>query len=122
MINIKISIPKELPIQKLNQYVDDVVFFTARATLDFTNSKHHFPYLTGELNRASMVEGVVKEKRGTYHLGARGVNYSPAVWKYPQKTNWTNPDTYAQWYIKEFDKDKEIITQRAISQAKGKLK
>ena len=123
MINVKIEIPRELPVKQLKQYVDDVVFFTARAVLDLTNSKQRFPYLTGELNRASMAEGVVKEKRGTYHLGARGVDYAPKVWTYPQKgTNWTNPNTYAQWYVTEYKNEKELITQRAISQAKGKLK
>lgn len=123
MINVKIEIPRELPVQQLYQFTDDVVFFTARAVLDLTNSKQRFPYLTGELNRASIAEGVVKEKHGTYHLGARGVDYATAVWKYPQKgTNWTNPNTYAQWYVTEYKNEKELITQRAISQAKGKLK
>lgn len=123
MISVKVEIPKELPVKQLNQYIDDVVFFTARATLDLTNSKQRFPYLTGELNRAAMAEGVRKLGNKTYGLGADGVDYAPAVWKYPQKgTNWTNPNTYAQWYETEYHNDKEIITQRAISQAKGKLR
>lgn len=122
MIGVKIEMPKELPVKELAQYCDDVVFNVARATLDFTNSKGHFPYLTGELNRASMAEGVVKESYATYHLGASGVNYAPAVWDYPQNTNWTNPNTYAQWFITEFKNDKELIMEQAVSRAKSKLK
>lgn len=122
MISVKVEMPKELPVKELAQYCDDVVFNVARATLDFTNSKGHFPYLTGELNRASMAEGVVKESYATYHVGASGVSYAPAVWKYPQNTNWTNPNTYAQWFITEFKNDKELIMNQAVSRAKSKLK
>lgn len=122
MIGVKVEMPKELPVKELVQYCDDVVFNVARATLDFTNSKGHFPYLTGELNRASMAEGVVKESYATYHVGASGVNYAPAVWNYPQNTNWTNPNTYAQWFITEFKNDKELIMYQAVSRANSKLK
>lgn len=122
MISVKVEMPKELPVKELAQYCDDVVFNVARATLDFTNSKGHFPYLTGELNRASMAEGVVKESYATYHVGASGVSYAPAVWGYPQNTNWTNPNTYAQWFITEFKNDKELIMYQAVSRANSKLK
>lgn len=122
MIKVDVEIVKDLPVRQINQYIDDVVFNAARITLDFTNSKRRFPYLTGELQKASMAEGVVKEKHATYHLGAAGVDYAPAVWKMKQNTNWTNPNTYAQWYITEFKNDKEVIMQQAVSNAKGKLK
>lgn len=121
MISVKVEMPKKLPVKELAQYCDIVVFNVARATLDFTNTGEHFPYLTGELNRASMAEGVVKESYATYHVGAEGVDYAPAVWKYPQKgTNWTNPNTYAQWYVTQFKEKKELILQRAVSTAKQK--
>lgn len=119
MINVKVEIPKELPVKELSQYIDDVVFNTARITLDYTDSKKHFPYLNGDLNRAAMAEGVRALGNRTYGLGADGVEYAPAVWKYPQKgTNWTNPETYAQWYMTEFKNDKELIMSRAIESAK----
>lgn len=118
MINVKVEFPKELPIKQLAQYCDDVVFNVARITLDYTNTKSHFPYLTGELNRAAMAEGVRTLSNMTYGLGAEGVNYAPAVWKYPQDTNWTNPNTYAQWYYKEYQSDKDLIMSQAISYAK----
>lgn len=117
-IKVEIDIPKKLPIKELDSYIDRVVFNTARITLDYTNSKQRFPYLTGELNRASMAEGVVSEGNKTYHLGASGVDYAPIVWEYPQKgTNWTNPNTYAKWYVTEFENEKEIITHQAVNNA-----
>lgn len=120
MIGVKVEMPKELPVKELAQYCDDVVFNVARATLDFTNTGEHFPYLTGELNRASMAEGVVKESYATYHVGAEGVDYAPAVWGYPQNTNWTNKNTYAQWYVTQFKEKKELIIDKAVSMAKRK--
>lgn len=119
---VEIHIVKPLDVKSINDYMDKCVFGIARATLDFTNTGHHFPYLTGELNRASMSEGVIKEGFGTYHLGARGVDYAPKVWNYSQNTNWTNPSTYAQWYMTEFNKDKNVIVESAIRQVKGTLK
>jgi hypothetical protein len=120
MIGVQVETVKELPVKELAQYCDDVVFNVARATLDFTNTGEHFPYLTGELNRASMAEGVVKESYATYHVGAEGVNYAPAVWGYPQNTNWTNKNTYAQWYVTQFKEKKELIIDKAVSMAKKK--
>lgn len=119
---VEVKIVKDLPVKELSEYEDKVVFGIARATLDFTNSGRHFPYLTGALNRASMSEGVVKEADKNYHLGARGVDYAPKVWNYGAGTNWTNPSTYPQWYITEFNKDKNLIVQSAIRQALGGLK
>lgn len=119
---VEIHIVKPLDVKSINDYMDKCVFGIARATLDFTNTGHRFPYLTGELNEASMSEDVVKEGFGTYHLGAQGVDYAPKVWNYPQSTHWTNKKTYAQWYMTEFQKDKNVIVESAIKQAKGTLK
>ena len=119
---VEIKVIKPLDTKAIDNYMDKCVFGIARATLDFTNTGHRFPYLTGELNRSAMAEGVVKEMNNTYHLGARGVDYAPKVWNYPQSTNWTNPNTYAQWYMTEFQKDKNVIVESAINQAKGVLK
>lgn len=116
-ISVSVEIPRELPIKELDRYMDLVVYNVARITLDYTNSKQRFPYLTGELNKASMAEGVVSEGNKTYHLGASGVDYAPDVWEYPQKTNWTNPNTYAQWYLTEYQNEKEIITDLAVNNA-----
>lgn len=119
---VEIHIVKPLDVKSINDYMDKCVSGIARATLDFTNTGHHFPYLTGNLNECSLSEGVVKEGFGSYHLGARGADYAPKVWNYSQSTNWTNPSTYAKWYITEFNKDKNVIVESAIRQAKGTLK
>ena len=119
---IEIKIVKPLDTKAIANYMDKCVFGIARATLDFTNTGHHFPYLTGELNKASMSEGVVQEGFASYHLGARGVSYAPKVWNYPQSTNWTNKNTYAQWYMQEFQKDKNVIVESVLKQVKGSMK
>lgn len=123
-MNIKVSveIPKNLPIRELDRYIDYTVYNMARITLDYTNSRQRFPYLTGELNRAAMAEGVVAEGGKSYHLGASGVDYAPDVWDYPQSTNWTNPSTYAQWYMTEFKNEKEFIVKKAVENAKRGFK
>lgn len=121
MISVKVEMVKELPVKELAQYCDDVVFNVARATLDFTNTGNHFPEATGTLKEASLAEGVVKESYATYHVGADGADYAPIVWKYPQKgTNWTNQNTYAQWYVTQFKEKKELIIDKAVSMAKKK--
>ena len=121
-IKVNVEIPRNLPIRELDRYIDYTVYNMARITLDFTNSRQRFPYLTGELNRAAMAEGVVAEGGKSYHLGASGVDYAPDVWDYPQSTNWTNPSTYAQWYMTEFKNEKELIVKRAVENAKRGFK
>ncbi len=121
-IQVETVIIKDIPTENINQYKDKVVFGIARATLDLTNTKRRFPYLTGNLNQASMSEGVQKKGYCSYYLGARGVEYAPKVWNYPSTTNWTNKSTYPQWYLTEFQHDKNTIVSKAIKQALGELK
>lgn len=117
MISIEVDIPKDLPFEKMNDFMDLCMFGISRATLDFTNTGSHFPYRTGELNRASMAEGVVQEGWCNYHLGAAGVDYAPEVYEWPQSTNWTNPSTYAQWYDTVFQENETTILDLARKQA-----
>lgn len=118
---ISFKVVKPLPVKEISNWEDKVVFGIARATLDFTNSRRHFPYLSGELNRASMSEGVVRETKGTYHLGARGVEYAPKVWNY-KNVNWTNKQTLPQWYKSVYEKYRNEINQVALKGAEGELK
>ena len=113
---------KDIPEQEIGEFMDTCMFAIARATLDFTNTGMHFPYLTGELNRASMSEGVVKGGYCEYYLGAAGVDYAPKVYGYGNNTKWTNPNTYPQWYNTEFEKDSNVIIQSALKQAEGVFK
>lgn len=117
MILIEIKDIKPMQRDKIPKYMDTVVHGAARMTLDMVNSAGHFPYLTGELARASMAEGVRKESDYTYFLGAAGVDYAPRVYDMPQRTNWTNPSTLAQWYDKEWQMNHATILSAAIKQA-----
>ena len=122
-IKVNVEIPRNLPIRELDRYIDYTVYNMARITLDYTLDKHRFPYRKGTLQESSWAEGVVAEGGKSYHLGASGVDYAPIVWEYPQKgTNWTNDDTYAQWYMTEFKNEKELIVKRAVENAKRGFK
>lgn len=118
MIDVQIDIPKDLPINKLNKYIDDTVFNIARITLDYVNTGLHFPYLTGDLNESSMAQGVTKYSKNSYYLGTDGsVDYAMYVWNMPEGTNWTRKSTYHQWYMTEFKNDKEKIISLAVKNA-----
>ena len=116
-VSVDIKIVDNLPINELNKYIDLVVFGVARNTLDYTTAENRFPYLTGNLQRSAIAEGVKQEEQFTYYLGAAGADYAEYVWEFPQNTNWTNPNTYAQWYFKVFQNKKEVITQNAVDNA-----
>lgn len=114
---ISFKVIKGMPITQIAKWEDNVVFGIARKVLDLTNTQHHFPYLTGKLNRASMSEGVGKIQPGEYYLGARGVEYAPKVWDY-KNVNWTNKKTLPQWYKSVYEKYNDIVLQDAINYAK----
>ena len=120
--HISFEVVKPMPVKKISNWQDKVVFGIARATLDLTSGLHHFPYLTGELSRASMAEGVGQISKGTYYLGARGVEYAPKVWKYGYGTKWTNKNTLPQWYESVYKKYREFINDRAVKNAEGELR
>lgn len=117
-VNVDIEIIDDLPIDKINSYKELVIYGIARNTLDYTLANNRFPYLSGELQRSAVAEGVRQESKYTFYLGAEGTDYAEYVWQMPQETtNWTNPDTYSQWYIRTFKDKKEIITRNAIDNA-----
>ena len=118
-ISVKFEIPKDLFVKDIDKFEDNVIHNAARITLDYTNSKKRFPYLTGELNKASMSQGVTKEGKNTYWLGVdETVDYAKYVWDMPEGTNWTNKATYHQWYLTEFKNEKELIMNVAVDNAK----
>lgn len=116
-MNVEIEIIKDIPTDKINKYVDLTVYGMARNTLDYTLADSRFPFKTGNLQNRSMAQGAKKESKNTYVLGAEGVDYAEYVWEFPQNINWTNPDTYAQWYITEFKDKKELIIHNAVNNA-----
>ena len=117
-VDVKIEIVEELPKDKLNEYVDLVVFGVARNTVDYTLSENRFPRKTGNLQQSSMAQPIRKEANGIYCLDIpSGAEYAKYVWEFPQETNWTNPETYAQWYLTVYQNKAEIITQNAVNNA-----
>lgn len=119
---ISLQVVRPMPVKEIAKYEDKVVYGIARGVLDRTNYLRHFPYLTGKLQRASMAEGVVEETKGVYHLGAKGVEYAPKVWKYGNDTNWTNKRTLPQWYNAVYNKYREQINQDALNNAIREIK
>ena len=118
-VKVDVEIPRNIPIKELNRYVDNTVFNAARITLDFAVDKERIPYRKGNLQKATEAYGVEKMGDKTYQLGVDStVSYAKYVWDYPQKTNWTNPNTYAKWFITEYKNERELIMHRAIENAK----
>lgn len=114
---ISFKVIKGMPITQIAKWQDNVIYGIARKTLDITNTNSHFPYRTGDLQRASMSEGVVKEEPGTYHLGARNTKYAQYVWEM-NGVNWTNKKTLPQWYRTVYSKYNDVIMNSAIQYAK----
>lgn len=117
-INVDVEVIEDIPVNKINKYVDLVVYGVARNTLDYTIAEHRFPYLSGNLEMSAIAEGVRQEGDKAYYLGAEGADYAVDVWDMPQEsTNWTNPDTYSRWYATVYNNKREIIMQNAIDNA-----
>lgn len=117
-VGVEIEIIEDLPVDKIDRYADLVVYGVARGVLDYAINENRFPYLTGNLQRSAVAEGVRQESEKVYYLGAEGADYAVDVWDMPQETtNWTNPDTYAKWYVTVYQNKKEVVTQQAIDNA-----
>lgn len=111
-MTVDVSWIKKLPVREINGFENEVVYRTARMTLDFTVP--HIPYLTGDLRKSSLAFGVQGENK-VYRLGA-GVPYAKYVWNFDQEsTNWTNPRSYSQWFLTEFRNQKETIVNNAVN-------
>lgn len=118
-VNVEIEIIEDLPIKKIEEYADLVVYGVARKTLDYTYADNRFPKKTGNLERSSMAQPVRKEQQYTYCLDVpQQAEYAKYVWVMPQDTtNWTNPDTYAEWYVTTYKNKKDVITSIAVNDA-----
>ena len=105
---------KELPTQEIKGFEDEVVYRTARMTLDFTSP--HIPRRTGTLKLASESFGVQGQDK-VYRLGAtEKAPYAKYVWNFDQSsTNWTNLRSYSRWFLTEFVNQKETILGNAVS-------
>ena len=116
-MNIDVTIIKDIPVKQINTFEDLVVKGIARGTLDMTAG--HFPRLTGDLERGSYAMSVVGSNK-SYGIGTT-VDYAKYVWNNPKIKNWTNPNTYSEWYLTTLKNKQEHIVNQAVSSAKGVL-
>ena len=119
LLTVDITVPKPLPVKEMDAFMDKAVYEMARITLDRTQP--HVPRLTGDMERDIYGYGV-KGGNKTYSLGFTSVKYTPYVWAMTKNTNWTNKQSYPQWFITEFLNSKEKIVTQAVNQAKAVLK
>ena len=117
-MNFTVEIVKDIPKEQIKQFSDLVVYDIARKMLDLTEG--HFPRLSGDLEIGSYKMGVVGSN-GRYGIGTEEIDYAKYVWRYSQDANWTNENTYAQWYITTFRNKSEAIVNEAIKGALNKL-
>lgn len=113
-MEIEIKITKEIPVEQINKFEDNVVYNTAVVTREYTKSRNTFPYLTGRLMRSEVASPIVGSNK-TYGLTA-GVDYAVSVWSM-NNVHWTNPNTKPQWYYRNFQEKKEGIITNAIYKA-----
>lgn len=112
-ISVNIEVKKDMPWDMIDNYIDNTVHNIARKTLDYTAP--HIPRLSGDMERAIAGYGV-RGSNKEYSLGDNITDYSSIVWNYPQKgTNWTNPNSYSQWFMKGFKRYKNQIVSNAVN-------
>lgn len=116
-MSFDIEIIKELPKDQIKQFEDYVIYEIARTILDLTEG--HFPRLSGDLELGSYKVGVVGSN-SKYGIGT-DVDYAKYVWNYSQDANWTNKNTYAQWYLTTFKNKGEAIVNQAVEGALKRL-
>lgn len=119
LLTVDITVPKPLPVKEMDAFMDKAVYHMARQTLDRTNP--HVPYRSGDMKR-DIYSYAVQGGNKTYTLGYNSVRYTPYVWAMTSSTNWTNKQSYPQWFITEFLNNKEKIVSQAVSQAKAVLR
>lgn len=118
-MNIKTRVVRELPKKNIERFVDRTVYNIARITLE--NTEPHIPVLSKHLYDDFFARGV-KGGNARYTLGTTDTEYTMFVWNMPKGTHWTNKQTYPQWFITEWNNNKEKIVDQAINQAKAVMK
>lgn len=102
---------------KLIDCTDRQLYAIARKTLDMT-----IPTIPKDTNKMRLASsgfrgrGVVKTTNG-YAIGS-DTYYASTVWNYPSSTNWSTPGTNEKWYLKMWNKNKNLIIDMALAQNK----
>ena len=122
-VDVKFEILEDFPIDKINKYVDLTVFGIARRAQDYATSELRVPKRTGNLEMATVAQPIRKENDGVYCLDVpNGAEYAKYVWEMPQSTNWTNPNTYAQWFVAIYKEKGALFTVEASNDALRSVK
>ena len=114
-LNVSVSMKKNLFSKELDIFTDKVVYDVAVLTREMTKSLRAFPRLTGKLEQTEVASQVVGSNK-EYGLTA-GVDYAVRVYKYGEKTMWTNPSTQPQWYHSVYEKHQNEILNNAVNRA-----
>lgn len=88
--------------KKLKELPDKDIYEIARQTLDRVGSMKITPYgkeRVGHIHMESTMfkEGVKKTSSGVYTIG-NYTSYAKYVYKKPQNTKWTNPNSKSKWF------------------------
>lgn len=115
MINCNVEFKPNVKTQNGLKKVPDVVLYTiAREVLDM--SQTIIPKDKGKLRSSSMSAGV-RGVPGDYYIGSY-TDYASYVWQMPDATtNWTEPGTHSQWYIRTMKEKGEVIINNAVNRA-----
>ena len=76
---------------------DKEIYEVARQTLDRVGSMKITPYKTGRMEGSMFSTGVKKSSPKVYTIG-NYTKYAVYVYKRPQNTKWTNPNSKAKWF------------------------
>lgn len=84
-------------MKNLKQLPDKIVYEIARQTLDRVGSMKITPYKTGRMENSMFSNGVKKSNSSIYTIG-NYTKYAQYVYKKPQNTKWTNPNSKSKWF------------------------
>lgn len=106
--------PNEKTMQGLKKVPDVALYSIARQVLDMSLTT--IPRNTGEMRFSSMSAGV-RGTTGDYYIGSY-TDYASYVWNMNDNTtNWTEPGTHSQWYLRTIKEKGTTIVDNALSRA-----
>ena len=111
-LQISAKIEWNKPVLRGLQLISDKgVYMIARETLDRSETK--IPKDTGRM-RTSTMSGGVKGSSGNWYIGSY-TDYASSDWKMPDSTNWSEPNTNNQWFIRTLNEQGASIVDTALS-------
>ena len=106
--------PNEKTMQGLKRIPDVALYTIAREVLDMSLTT--IPKETGKMRFSSMSAGV-RGSHGDYYIGSY-TDYASYVWNMNDNaTNWSEPGTHSQWYIRTIKEKGTVIVNDAVNRA-----